>query len=140
MKSYFYLILKLVLLDLELSIRGFNNTFEHYTKRYESIRSPFETELDLKKELSEVEILFEKLDIICTWYPRKSDCIHKTFLGYKIIRSKFHIPVDMNIGVRKFPFEAHAWITCYNQNFFDDKEETDKYNIILSSNKEGEKN
>lgn len=139
MKDYIYLFFRLSVLDMELFLRGFNKTFLRYSKKYEVVKNYYDQEEEMKEIFPDIENLFSKLDVVCTWYPRKADCIHKTFLGYRIMRSRFYIPVDMNVGVRKFPFEAHAWITCYGQNFFDDEEETSKYNIILTSLKEGER-
>lgn len=132
--KFVYLLILLILFDIELTLKGFNKTFKNYVSRYYKIKKINWYELVNEKSVSEIEHLFWLLDVVCAWYPRKADCIHKTFLGYRIIRKKYGIPVDMVIGVRKYPFEAHAWLQCNNNNFFNDAEETSKYKIILRSN------
>ncbi|MGM1034812.1 MAG: lasso peptide biosynthesis B2 protein [Bacillota bacterium] len=129
--TYLYLLFLLIIFDLELSHKGFNGTFRKYTTKYYKVKK---NNLTIDKRIQEIEELFSKLDVICAWYPRKADCIHKTFLGYRIIRKKYSIPVNMVVGIRRFPFEAHAWLQCYQTNFFDDKEVTNRYKIILNSN------
>ncbi|MFW2948812.1 lasso peptide biosynthesis B2 protein [Bacillus velezensis] len=123
----------MILFDLELFIMGFNKTFNRYTFKYKKMKKTAFNEERYQEIFKQIEELFYMLDVVCAWYPRKADCIHKTFLGYKFLRRKYSIPVDMVVGVRKFPFEAHAWLQVNNQNFFDDSEETSRYNIILSS-------
>lgn len=130
--KFYNLYLLLILFDLELSYLGFNNVFSRYSRKY-SIKAKTKNQQLLQNQVEEIKFIFDMLDIVCTWYPRKADCIHKTFLGYKILRKKFSMPVDMVIGIRKFPFEAHAWLQCYNNNFFDNVDETNKYKIILTS-------
>ncbi|WP_283751093.1 lasso peptide biosynthesis B2 protein [Bacillus cereus] len=129
---YIRISLLLVTCDVQLSYMGFSKTFEWYTKKFFLTKKVTYDKESFEKTVNEINELFDVLDIICAWYPRKSDCIHKTLLGYKIIRRKYGVPVDMVVGIRKFPFEAHAWLQYKNQNFFE--EETNKYRIILRSN------
>jgi Transglutaminase-like superfamily len=131
---YIYLLTQLVVFDLELTIKGFTKTFRRYSKTYKNTKLVHLDESNHKEIFKDIEQLFSTLDVVCTWYPKKADCIHKTFLGYKIIRKRYSIPVEMVVGVRKFPFEAHAWLQCYGKNFFNDSQETDKYKVILQSN------
>ncbi|AXR15602.1 hypothetical protein COC60_14180 [Bacillus thuringiensis] len=133
LNTYIYLLVLLVKFDMELSRNGFNNTFKRYAYKHLNIRDIKWDKESIEKTKSEIERIFHILDVVCVWYPRKADCIHKTLLGYKIIRKNFAIPVEMVIGIKKFPFEAHAWLQCNGDNFFDDQEETSRYNIILDS-------
>lgn len=135
---YVYLFFLLVIFDVELNYKGFNKTFRSYTKKYYGIKNKKISAETFESYSKEIESIFRKLDIVCTWYPRKADCIHKTLLGYRIIRKKYSLPVDMVVGMRKFPFEAHAWLQINDIDFFIDN--TNKYKIVISSKKmmEGE--
>ncbi|WP_409344795.1 lasso peptide biosynthesis B2 protein [Paenibacillus sp. MBLB4367] len=78
------------------------------------------------------------IDKICTMYPFEAQCLHRSFLGYRYIRKQFGIPVDLVIGVRKFPFYAHAWLKLRDKNVNESDEFTRDLIVILSSS-EGEK-
>ena len=121
----------LVLFDLELSRKGFNCTLKKYSERFRGII--LKKEIINEKEIKEIEDYLEVMDIVCAWYPRKADCIHKSFLGYRLIRKKYHLPVEIVIGVRKYPFAAHAWLQCNEVNFIDDKDETEGFKIIMGT-------
>lgn len=123
--------LMLVLFDLGLSKRGFTETFKKYSKKYQTRKKHYEIS---ESTVVEIEEFFTLLNIVCTWYPRKADCIHKTLIGYRVMHSKFSIPVEMVIGVRKFPFQAHAWLMLNDQDLLMD-EESNEYKKILSSHK-----
>ncbi|MCR8845068.1 lasso peptide biosynthesis B2 protein [Paenibacillus sp. SC116] len=133
--SFIHIYLMLIIFDLELSWKGFNRTFEKFKNKY-VVNNPIRSEAEFKDIGNKIFNFFDMLDIVCAWYPRKADCIHKTFLGYKVVRKKYKIPVDIVVGIRKFPFEAHAWLQSNNVNFFGDDEETKKYTIVLTSNTE----
>lgn len=130
---FVYLFLLLIQFDIELSMKGFNKMFNNYALKYSTIQRTDWTDSLVLKYFAEIEEIFEILDIICTWYPRKADCVHKTLLGYRIIRGKYSIPVDMVVGLRKFPFQAHAWLIFDNSSFFGNEEDTSSYKIILNS-------
>lgn len=132
--TFIYLYILLIFFDIELYRNGFSNTFRKYTLKYSEIKEWVNDERILKKIIGEINQEFSTLDVVCAWYPRKADCIHKTLLGYRIIRKKYKLPVDMVVGIRKFPFEAHAWLKIFNYNFFDEDEKISRYKIILRSN------
>ncbi|MDN3233553.1 lasso peptide biosynthesis B2 protein [Priestia megaterium] len=119
----------LFLFDLELSKKGFTKTFEKYSVRYFN-NTP--NDQISQNVVEDMESFFLLLNIVCAWYPKKADCIHKTLIGYRVMHKKFALPVEMVIGVRKFPFEAHAWLRINQQNLFPE-EETNHYKIIISS-------
>lgn len=134
MYIFILLYINLILFDIRLNRRGFNELFSNYSLRYEypkQLRQVNFTDSRLKKE---IETFFEIMDVAIAWYPRKADCLHKTLLGYRYLRKKFSIPVYMVVGVRKFPFEAHAWLKIENDDFFDSEIDTSYLQIILNSN------
>ncbi|MNK70821.1 hypothetical protein D3C87_902570 [compost metagenome] len=134
---FFHLCLLLILFDIDLSRNGFNETFNKYKRRYSVIKKNMlksDVEELLRKKQDQISKIFYILDVVCAWYPRKAECIHKTLLGYRILRVKLGVPVEMVIGVKKFPLGAHAWLQIHNRCFFINEEESMKqYKIILSS-------
>ena len=120
-----------VKIDYSLAKKGFNETFQKVARKYYSVIKVQLDQIDQKKADEIIEI-FSALDIICTWYPRKADCIHKTLIGYQLLRHMYDIPVEMVVGIRKFPFEAHAWLINNGDNFFE-TEMTSQYKIIYHS-------
>lgn len=120
-----------VKIEYLLITKGFNETFRNISRKY---NTSVKVQLDEIKENNADDIIdiFSALDIVCTWYPRKADCIHKTLIGYQLIRQKYNIPVEMVVGIRKFPFEAHAWLIHNGMDFFE-TEQTDYYQIIYHS-------
>ncbi|MFP7416621.1 lasso peptide biosynthesis B2 protein [Priestia filamentosa] len=129
-KLFLYSYTSLVLLDLKLLSKGFTKTFENYSTKYSK---NFSHKHVSEEVVEDIENFFLLLNIACAWYPKKADCIEKTLIGYKVMRKKFALPVEMVIGVRKFPFEAHAWLKIDQQNLFQE-EETSQYKVIISSN------
>lgn len=74
------------------------------------------------------------LELVCAWYPRKADCIHKTLIGYKILSEKYKLKLEMVVGLNKFPFEAHAWLRYQGKSLIDEDDDIN-YKVFLSSNK-----
>ncbi|QUG43127.1 lasso peptide biosynthesis B2 protein [Psychrobacillus sp. INOP01] len=80
-----------------------------------------------------VSQMVDFIDRVCILYPKKAECLHRSFLGYKYLRTEFKLPVDLVIGVRKYPFSAHAWLTMFEENINDSNELTNQYSVILKS-------
>lgn len=77
------------------------------------------------------------IDKICLIYPGSAKCMHKTILQYRLMRGKYKLPVKMVIGVQKFPFCSHAWLTWKetNEAVFELEENIIRYSIIFDSDK-----
>lgn len=131
--SVIRLLMLLIMFDIEMHLKGFNAVFMRYCNKYSHIKKLTRKFNDDESVINSIEQEFLLFDVVCTWYPRKANCIHKTLVGYKIIRQKYGIPVDMVVGVRKFPFEAHAWLVLKGKNIFNDIEEDGNYKIIINS-------
>lgn len=131
MYNILYLYKELIFLDFQIQRKGFDEVFRRYIKKY-----TIEGSKEIFTEENSEEILewFILLDQVCCWYPRKADCIHKTLIGYKILQSKYGIPVNMVIGIKKFPLEAHAWIQYQGHNLFEEMENLDSLKVIIDSN------
>lgn len=49
------------------------------------------------------------LDCACTYYPKFTRCLHRSAALVALLRVRGHA-ASLVIGVRKFPFLAHAWV------------------------------
>ena len=48
------------------------------------------------------------------YYRHRKDCLPKALATFHLLRRQ-GIPACLVYGVRKFPFEAHAWVEAYGQ-------------------------
>lgn len=91
---------------------------------------PFLSAQELRNEI----IIVRKIILhCCSYFPFKAECMHQSLLAFSLIRRRLGIPVDIHVGVKKFPFAAHAWITLDGKNVFDSVKVTDELSVILSS-------
>lgn len=125
-----YIYLNLIMFDIQLRVFGFENVFEKYVKYYQ-IKNRKES--ITSEEIDEVSRWMKMIDKACASYPFEAQCLHRSFLAYRFIRMKFFIPVELVIGVKKFPFHAHAWLKLKDKNFNESPEYTDGLIIILNS-------
>lgn len=123
------LYIKLILFDLALHVRGFNKIFSEYSVKYYVEKGYDISSIDSNEMIKDLYLL----DLVCAWYPRKADCIHKTLIGYRMFGKKFNIPLEMVVGIRKFPFEAHTWLRIHGQSLINE-EDDEIYKVVLSSN------
>ncbi|BBH22067.1 hypothetical protein Back11_34120 [Paenibacillus baekrokdamisoli] len=121
-------------IDLGLQMFGFERLFRRHVQRY-SLPSSADVQKLMATNHVEEEInrLLITIDYVCTVYPRSAQCMHRSFLGYQYLRKKFHLPVELVVGVRKMPFTAHAWLMLNGHNVNEDTQYTDQFKIILST-------
>lgn len=132
--SYLKVYCLLVQLDIQIRFVSFQKLFELFVKQY-AISD--EREEISEKEIDEINQWLQIIDNVCASYPFEAQCLHRSFLGYRIVRTRFRIPVDLVIGTRKFPFYAHAWLMLKNSNFNESPEFTSSLTIILHSGEGG---
>lgn len=126
---FLWVFLHLIIFDIELRLIGFEKVFPKYVKRHTLKKLE-----DLTPEkIPQIEKWGQMIDKACASYPLEAQCLHRSFLGYRFFRRKFHIPVELVVGVRKFPFGAHAWLVLQGQNFNEDPEYTSNFVVILNS-------
>lgn len=123
--------LSLIVLDYNLKKNGFHKVFIKYESLY--VLNNEQLGSINPNTYSSVNQMVDFIDKICTLYPRKAECLHRSFLGYKYLRKELKLPVDIVIGVKKFPFSAHAWLTMFEKNINDPSELTNQYSVILKS-------
>lgn len=66
--------------------------------------------VSVERDQQQARAGFAIVDRLCRWYSR-SECLHRAVVGYVALR-KAGLDVQLVIGVRKFPFAAHAWLEC----------------------------
>lgn len=130
--AFFRIYLALISFDLELRIFGFQKLFPKYVNRFH-INTATRSKIGSEQLVREIDELLSLIDKVCAGYPFKAQCLHRSFLGYRFVRSKYGIPVNLVIGVRKFPFSSHAWLMFRDKNLNELEEYTSQFKIILSS-------
>ncbi|MGF7047627.1 hypothetical protein J2T13_002132 [Paenibacillus sp. DS2015] len=120
-------------IDLGLQVVGFEKLFKRHVKRYPLESPNVQKVKEIHQIEEEINNLLMTIDYVCTVYPRTAQCMHRSFLGYQYLRKKYHLPVELVVGVRKMPFRAHAWLMLNGHNINEDSQYTDQFQIILST-------
>lgn len=132
--SFIKIYILLIHFDFSLRLNGFHKMFSIYADKYEiteersKLHSPDYNEMSWK-----INELLQLIDTACACYPFEAQCMHRTFLAYKLIRKRFGLPVQIVIGVRKFPFQAHAWLMLDEHNVNESYEFTENLKILLNT-------
>lgn len=127
--QFVQVVFALIRFQIELRIYGFQKLFPKYVERYPI----FKHSGNERKHIDRMNRLLRTIDMACALVPFKAECLHRSFLGFRFVRTKYSIPVDLVIGVKKFPFSAHAWLVLNDKNINEEEEYTKQFIIILSS-------
>lgn len=115
-----------------LKQKGFEYVFHKYVYRYRNIGNNKSLYRD-KKLVSEVNQLIKLISLVCRLFPVEAECIHRSLLVYKYTRKLHALDSQMIIGVKKFPFKAHAWVEINGKNINEPEFFTRDLHIILTS-------
>jgi Transglutaminase-like superfamily len=63
---------------------------------------------------AELPALCEAVHTAAVWYPKQTLCLQKASVTTSLLR-QHGFQADMKIGVRKQPFQAHAWVEVAGQ-------------------------
>ncbi len=68
------------------------------------------------------------------YYRRRLDCLPRSIAIYVLLRRR-GVPATLRIGVKRFPFGAHAWVECLGEVLDDstDDWQHEPYVPILST-------
>lgn len=145
MKRFRLVILAFVnifILDIQLRVRKFKNVIGANCKKYGKMNIKAyedytkEEQIQLQEDLNNV---IRAIASASELYPFNAKCLHRSLVGYRILRKKYKLPVKFVIGVKKFPFDSHAWLKWNDEfggeNLFELEEDTNKYQIIIDSSK-----
>lgn len=125
--------LSLIRLDYLLKKHGFEYLFDKYATTYSLMNKTSKWD---KNSFNVTNDVVKMVNSVIRFYPLKAECIQRSMLNYKYIRRVAGIEVDMVVGVKKKPFEAHVWIELDGQSLTEPEEAVRDFMIILNS-KEG---
>lgn len=64
------------------------------------------------------------------YYRVRRDCLPAGMLAFYLMRRR-GLPAELCIGVRKFPFKAHAWVELEGRIVFTTPADIAKYKVIM---------
>lgn len=95
-----------VWIDLGFRFLGFQRVFELFTNTPESRKlgdhSSFVCRVNQAVETAH-----------CFYYRTRQDCLPRALVAYRLLVSR-GVPCALQIGVKKYPFEGHAWVETAN--------------------------
>jgi Transglutaminase-like superfamily/Coenzyme PQQ synthesis protein D (PqqD) len=93
-----------------LSARGFANTY----LRYSRISKPTAAEQSCEDLVERAELAFVRAEHLFVMRSAPQDCLPRSLALYQFLLSA-GVPADHYIGVRRYPFKAHAWVKSGNR-------------------------
>ncbi|MEN6464614.1 MAG: lasso peptide biosynthesis B2 protein [Syntrophaceae bacterium] len=117
----------LVETKLSLSRKGFSGTYNAALR----LSCPEGTAADD----AQLELLVRALDAFARaenfFYLKRAplDCLPRSLALFKFLRSA-GLPAEHCIGVRPFPFSAHAWTECFGRVVHDDESNRRRFTVI----------
>jgi hypothetical protein len=96
--SFIYIFFTLIKLDILLRLNGFTKMFDLYVKRYGMLGTDntFEDNMDLRIQVGKLLVLIQ---LVSTFYPFGAKCIHRSLLGYRIVREKYKVPINIVVAL-----------------------------------------
>ncbi len=72
------------------------------------------------------------------YYRRRLDCLRRSLTIFVLVRCR-GVPATLRIGVKRFPFAAHAWVECLGEVVDDSADDWrhEAYVPILSAGDQG---
>ena len=124
--------LLLIQFHIRLKRRQFEGVFEQYTSLYQHIDRDWKS-LTPERLHRDANNILRLVDIVCALFPFEAQCLHRSFLAYQLLRKTLGLSVELVIGVRKFPFSAHAWLMFEDGNVNESESYTQQFTVILTS-------
>lgn len=124
-------ILVFFLLDCGFRLLGFSRVFsfiDRWCRRSVGPRSLGTQRATVRKAQAAVRIAAR---YYCRW---RLDCLPRAMTLYVLLRRR-GIPATLSIGVKRFPFAAHAWVECLGEVLDDSRDDWqhEPYVPILSA-------
>jgi hypothetical protein len=104
---------------------GFAQIYEAYSR----LAKPTIAESKLNSLLTRVERAFSLAENFFVMKSAPNDCLPRSLALYRFLLSA-GIPANHCIGVRRHPFEAHAWVQCQGRVMFDSNFEVQSYTVL----------
>ncbi|MCY4505336.1 MAG: lasso peptide biosynthesis B2 protein [Acidobacteria bacterium] len=104
-----------VLLDIGFRVCGFPRVFQFVGRR--GWRSVEPAPLAVQRR--RLDRTLEAVRTASRYYHRRGlDCLPRSLAIYVLLRRQ-GVPATLRIGVKRFPFAAHAWVECLGEVFDD---------------------
>jgi hypothetical protein len=112
----------LAYVSVSLKVRGFNDLME----RLECLPSPNDDGLDdARATLAQTNFLRAERFFISS--RGADDCLPRSLALYLFIVLCCGLPARHHIGIRRYPFEAHAWVTHHRIALLDKQSRVDEF-------------
>jgi transglutaminase superfamily protein len=98
-----------IVLDLAFYMAGFDKT----------LRRAVQNRTELSRLTEDKALAYMKAAVLAVqhatqiYYRRRLDCLPKSLTLFVLLKKK--LPVNLCIGVKKFPFAGHAWVEYQNK-------------------------
>jgi hypothetical protein len=124
-------LLVFVLLDLGFRVFGFPRVFL-FVDRWG--RRPVDAASLAAQRLTVNRVVEEVRTATRYYYRRRLDCLPRAMAVYILLRRR-GVPATLRIGVKRYPFGAHAWVECLGEALDDatDDWQHEPYVPILST-------
>ena len=100
-----------VLLDIGFRVFGFPRVFRFVDRRGRRSVEP----APLVVQRRRLHRALEAVRIASRYYHRRGlDCLPRSLAIYVLLRRQ-GVPATLRIGVKRFPFAAHAWVECLGE-------------------------
>ena len=112
-------LLVFLLLDIGFRLFGFSRVFlfvDRWGRRSTTAASLTVQQRIVRRTLEAVETTTRY------YYRRRLDCLPRSLAIYVLLRRR-GVPATLRIGVKRFPFAAHAWVECLGEIIDDSTED-----------------
>ena len=103
-----------VLVDVGFRVRGFASVFrrvEGWARR--PVPAARVESLEVRRHT--VRRVLDGVRNAARYYPRRRlDCLPRALAVYALLRRR-GVPATLRIGVKRYPFGAHAWVECLGE-------------------------
>ena len=120
----FKAIIVFIALDLCFYLFGFDRTFRRAVSKKTKL-----SRLSGPRATIYAAMAVEAVNRATQWYYRKRlDCLPKSLTLFVLLKKT--LPIDLCIGVKKFPFAGHAWVEYGNFILGDIPEKVGFYTVL----------
>jgi hypothetical protein len=114
-----------VFIDLLIWARGFQTAYD-WTRRAAAWRDREDDELRAERIGRTVWAVRLATRY---YYRRRLDCLPRALTTYRLLRSQ-GVPASLCLGVKKYPFAAHAWVEVAGALIDDSRLRIDHYTLL----------
>ena len=104
-------ILVFLVLDVGFCVLGFPRVFLLVNRLARRAADVAPLEVQRRKARRTVEIVRTATRY---YYRRRLDCLPRALAIYVLLRLR-RVPATLHIGVKRYPFGAHAWVECLGE-------------------------